>query len=193
MAMAMAASSSAPSSLVAMASSSALLLLLILVPACLAPTAAGARAGLKDPLIIRQVAQPEEVDDGTGHGAQGSSGSSSSSSTSSTSSTTSSSTSGTHWWTGPNGEADPNLITDLPGAPAVPFAMASGYVTVDADAGRALFYWFVEADLPDPASAPLTLWLNGGPGCSSVGGGMLSELGPFYPTKDGNSLQVRTY
>lgn len=27
-----------------------------------------------------------------------------------------------------------------------------------------------------------------GPGCSSVGGGMLSELGPFYPTIDGVHL-----
>lgn len=28
-----------------------------------------------------------------------------------------------------------------------------------------------------------------GPGCSSIGGGMLSELGPFYPTPDGTHLQ----
>ena len=27
-----------------------------------------------------------------------------------------------------------------------------------------------------------------GPGCSSIGGGMLSELGPFYPTLDGAHL-----
>lgn len=59
-------------------------------------------------------------------------------------------------------EVDANLIERLPGAPAVPFAMRSGYITVDEKAGRALFFWFVEANVADPASAPLTLWLNGG-------------------------------
>lgn len=59
-------------------------------------------------------------------------------------------------------EVDANLIEKLPGAPAVPFAMRSGYITVDEKAGRALFFWFVEANVADPASAPLTLWLNGG-------------------------------
>jgi serine carboxypeptidase-like clade 2 len=32
-----------------------------------------------------------------------------------------------------------------------------------------------------------------GPGCSSVGGGMLSELGPFYPTPDGAHLKQNPY
>lgn len=32
-----------------------------------------------------------------------------------------------------------------------------------------------------------------GPGCSSVGGGMLSELGPFYPTPDGAHLLKNPY
>ena len=59
-------------------------------------------------------------------------------------------------------DLDGNLIQTLPGAPQVPFAMRSGYITVDEKAGRALFFWFVEADVPDPATAPLTLWLNGG-------------------------------
>eukprot|EP00891_Asterochloris_glomerata_P006219 jgi/Astpho2/6219/e_gw1.00088.45.1_t len=58
------------------------------------------------------------------------------------------------------------------------------YVTVDEDAGRALYYVFQES-LGKPDSDPLVLWLNGGPGCSSLAGGFLSELGPFYPTADG--------
>jgi len=41
------------------------------------------------------------------------------------------------------------------------FAHYSGYVTVEENAGRTLFYWFIEA-LEDPHSKPLLLWLNGG-------------------------------
>lgn len=43
----------------------------------------------------------------------------------------------------------------------VSFAHYSGYITVDKQASRNLFYWFVEA-ADDPASKPLVLWLNGG-------------------------------
>jgi serine carboxypeptidase-like clade 2 len=43
----------------------------------------------------------------------------------------------------------------------VGFQQFSGYVTVDGNKHRALFYYFVEAEI-DPASKPLVLWLNGG-------------------------------
>ena len=108
--------------------------------------------------------------------------------------------------------------------------MPAGYVTVNKTAGRTLFYAFAESK-EDPRSKPLVLWLNGGPGCSSLArcphfyssthyacecqskhnlhlllpnmlklqcqdlglrsalppmcSGFLSELGPFYPTSDG--------
>ncbi|XP_059063481.1 serine carboxypeptidase-like 45 [Cryptomeria japonica] len=75
-----------------------------------------------------------------------------------------------------------DLITGLPGQPAVPFKQYAGYVTVDRNYDRALFYYFVEAE-KNPSSKPLVLWLNGGPGCSSLGVGAFSENGPFQPSK----------
>ncbi|EEF51706.1 serine carboxypeptidase-like 45 [Ricinus communis] len=71
-------------------------------------------------------------------------------------------------------------IVRLPGQPHVGFQQFSGYVSVDDKKHRALFYYFVEAEI-DPASKPLVLWLNGGPGCSSLGVGAFSENGPFRP------------
>ncbi|XVF49529.1 hypothetical protein PTKIN_Ptkin04bG0019900 [Pterospermum kingtungense] len=71
-------------------------------------------------------------------------------------------------------------IVRLPGQPRVGFRQFSGYVTLDDKKYKALFYYFVEAEI-DPASKPLVLWLNGGPGCSSLGVGAFSENGPFRP------------
>ncbi|XP_020586813.1 serine carboxypeptidase II-3-like [Phalaenopsis equestris] len=83
-------------------------------------------------------------------------------------------------------EAD--KIEKLPGQPEdVKFDQYSGYVTVDPMKGRALFYYFVEAP-QDSGSKPLVLWLNGGPGCSSIGAGAMQELGPFRVNSDGKTL-----
>ncbi|KAK3133552.1 hypothetical protein QOZ80_6AG0537970 [Eleusine coracana subsp. coracana] len=83
-------------------------------------------------------------------------------------------------------EAD--KITSLPGQPeAVDFNQYSGYVTVDENNGRALFYYLAEAT-HDAAAKSLILWLNGGPGCSSVGYGAMIELGPFRIDSDNKTL-----
>ncbi|GJU49040.1 serine carboxypeptidase II-2 [Tanacetum coccineum] len=79
-------------------------------------------------------------------------------------------------------------VFDLPGQNFnVDFAQYAGYVTVNEENGRALFYWLTEAT-QDPASKPLVLWLNGGPGCSSIAYGMSEEVGPFHVDKDGKSV-----
>ncbi|KAL5564855.1 hypothetical protein UlMin_028019 [Ulmus minor] len=75
-------------------------------------------------------------------------------------------------------------ILKLPGQPQVRFDQFSGYITVDRNKNTSLFYYFVEAET-DPASKPLVLWLNGGPGCSSLGVGAFSENGPFRPNDEG--------
>ena len=56
----------------------------------------------------------------------------------------------------------------------------AGYLEASAD--HKLFYWYHEAT-SDAANKPLVLWLNGGPGCSSLGG-MFTELGPFVLDSD---------
>ncbi|KAL0824589.1 hypothetical protein Bca101_048266 [Brassica carinata] len=97
-------------------------------------------------------------------------------------------------WFGCNfaeGYPEEDLVARLPGQPKVLFRQYAGYVDVDFETGRSLFYYFVEADT-HPEIKPLTLWLNGGPGCSSVGGGAFTELGPFYPTGDGRGLRINS-
>ncbi|KAK6149024.1 hypothetical protein DH2020_016549 [Rehmannia glutinosa] len=85
-------------------------------------------------------------------------------------------------------EAD--KIASLPGQPKVNFQQYSGYITIDEKQKRSYFYYFVEAEI-EPASKPLVLWLNGGPGCSSIGAGAFSEHGPFQPS--GNVLVKNNY
>jgi len=54
---------------------------------------------------------------------------------------------------------------------------------VNSTNGRALFYWFVESQ-NNPSTDPVVLWLNGGPGCSSLDG-FLYEHGPFRFDRSG--------
>eukprot|EP01111_Echinosteliopsis_oligospora_P005467 TRINITY_DN1881_c0_g1_i1.p1 TRINITY_DN1881_c0_g1~~TRINITY_DN1881_c0_g1_i1.p1 ORF type:complete len:459 (-),score=135.72 TRINITY_DN1881_c0_g1_i1:75-1451(-) len=82
-------------------------------------------------------------------------------------------------------------ITSLPGIENVPFAQYAGYINVNETTGRNLFYWFTESR-NDPATDPVILWLNGGPGCSSLGG-LFEELGPFIPNPDGKTLSLNNY
>jgi serine carboxypeptidase-like clade 2 len=68
------------------------------------------------------------------------------------------------------------------------FPMYSGYVAVDEGAGgRALLYWLQEVP-PEAQPAPLVLWLNGGPRCSSVALGASEVLGAFRIQPDGAML-----
>lgn len=91
------------------------------------------------------------------------------------------------------GQREADKIDSLPGQPeGVDFDQYSGYVTVDPKAGRALFYYFVESP-QDSSNNPLVLWLNGGPGCSSLGYGAMEELGPFRVNSDGKTLYKNDY
>ena len=102
-------------------------------------------------------------------------------------------------------------ITNLPGLSEAPnFEQYSGYITVDAHAGRQLFYWYdcyfaaVKQDVhtlrinrfaesqSNPTSDPVVLWLTGGPGCSSIDA-LFTENGPFIPDDSASKLTSNPY
>ncbi|KAB2086163.1 hypothetical protein ES319_A04G010100v1, partial [Gossypium barbadense] len=85
-----------------------------------------------------------------------------------------------------------DLISKLPGQLDVNFRQFAGYIDVDENVvGRSLFYYFVEAE-KDPLTQPLTVWLTGGPGCSSVGDAF-GSVGPFFVKKDAHGLQTNLF
>ncbi|GAA0170761.1 serine protease [Lithospermum erythrorhizon] len=101
-----------------------------------------------------------------------------------------------HWsWSNekkPHSLTMQDVVIDLPGQPSISFLHYAGYVTVNQENGRALFYWFYEAATL-PEEKPLVLWLNGGPGCSSVGYGATQEIGPFFLDTNTNGLKLNPY
>lgn len=92
---------------------------------------------------------------------------------------------------GTNVDVHPDLVTDLPGLTIKPeFKHYSGYLNGTGD--RKLHYWFVESERR-PSEDPLVLWMNGGPGCSSLLG-FLTEQGPFLLNKsDPFNLHLNEY
>lgn len=63
----------------------------------------------------------------------------------------------------PTEQQGKDRVLGLPGQSSfnVSFAQYSGYVTVNKESGRTLFYWFFEA-AEEPSSKPLLIWLQGG-------------------------------
>lgn len=66
----------------------------------------------------------------------------------------------------------------------------AGYFTVDETFNSNLFFWFFPAK-EDYANAPVILWLQGGPGASSLYG-LFAEHGPVKVNAKGN-LEAREY
>ncbi|XP_023640933.1 putative serine carboxypeptidase-like 23 isoform X2 [Capsella rubella] len=89
-------------------------------------------------------------------------------------------------------EQEEDMIKVLPGQPKVEFSQFSGYVTVNESHGRSLFYWLTESS-SSSRTKPLLLWLNGGPGCSSIGYGASEEIGPFRIDKTGSNFYLNKF
>jgi carboxypeptidase C (cathepsin A) len=82
-------------------------------------------------------------------------------------------------------------VTSLPGYDGdLPSTHYSGYIPTGVKTGLAgyLHYWFIESE-NDPSTDPVVLWLNGGPGSSSLIG-LLTENGQI--ATDQRSLDNRT-
>ncbi|ELU39467.1 carboxypeptidase C [Rhizoctonia solani AG-1 IA] len=65
----------------------------------------------------------------------------------------------------------------------------SGYLDISED--KHVFFWFFEAR-NNPGSAPVAIWLNGGPGCSSSTG-LFLELGPCTVSEGGRNTTINPW
>lgn len=76
-------------------------------------------------------------------------------------------------------------LPDMNDGKPFPFRTFSGYLNV-VGTSRNLHYMFIESQ-KEPATAPVVVWFNGGPGCSSMLG-MLTEHGPYVMENEGTTF-----
>jgi carboxypeptidase C (cathepsin A) len=81
-------------------------------------------------------------------------------------------------------------VRELPGYGVPRQRQLAGHLCVDEARGDYLFFWFFAAENPSH-NTPLVLWLNGGPGASSMLG-LFAENGP-YKIREDLSLEENPY
>lgn len=79
-----------------------------------------------------------------------------------------------------------HLVSNLPGAPVYTNRHWAGHISVNNTSLRLvhLFYWLFESQSIPSEEAPLIIWMNGGPFCSSFDGALLEYLSPFVFDSD---------
>ncbi|XP_071441643.1 venom serine carboxypeptidase-like [Hetaerina americana] len=80
-------------------------------------------------------------------------------------------------------------LTDDPTVQAI--KSYSGYLTVNETYNSNLFFWFFPA-MNEPENSPVLLWLQGGPGVSSLFG-LFTENGPYFINDDDKTLSLNPY
>lgn len=90
----------------------------------------------------------------------------------------------------PKPPASPDAVDSLPGYDGVLRSQHyAGYASVSEDSTdttNQLFYYFVKAEENYSDDTPTLIWLNGGPGASSLMGLFVENLGPQSVTADGH-------
>lgn len=80
-------------------------------------------------------------------------------------------------------------VKRLPGYDAeLPSRTWTGFVETDAREGTHLFYYLIESERQDDRDVPLLVWMNGGPGASSLAG-VFGENGPLLLNEEGEFVE----
>jgi vitellogenic carboxypeptidase-like protein len=105
-----------------------------------------------------------------------------------------------------NGQQMAKVVDPLPGIESSGLESYSGFITTNPATNSNMFFWFFPATDVDPAQAPVVIWLQGGPGSSSMFGlfeihGPISavfgdsgettgELNPYTWNKKANMIYI---